>query len=484
MTKALSRLISDVPGLDDVLGGGFVAGSSYIIQGQPGSGKTILANQIAFAQMRQGRSVLYVTLLAESHDRLFQSLSTLRFYEPRRVGAQVTYISLLKVFRDEGLLALVEVLRAELRRQSATILILDGLLNTRDQATDDLDIKSFVSELQSHAAFTGCTVFFLTSANANDSSPEHTMVDGVVQLREELFGSRTVRRLRVAKSRGSASLGGLHTYEIADQGIIVYPRLEALLATPSAKELLPARRIATGVANLDERMAGGLPAESVSLVIGPAGSGKTTFGLNFLRLGTPQEPALHFGFYETPERLLAKAETLEMPLRQMTEVGALRVMWNPLTENLLDRLGRQLLHAVREHGIKRLFIDGMGGFESAAVVPDRLAEFFAALTNELRAIGVTTVGTWETKQILGPAVTNPAPRLISMLDGLIGMHHAMDRSKLRRGMTIIKLRDSAFDPSIAEAEISAGGIRVVGPMPSTASTMPQAVASSDQTAVE
>src|SRR6201992_4079984 len=111
MDNTLARLRSGVTGLDEICGGGLVAGSSYIFQGRPGAGKTILANQIAFAQARGGRQVLYVTLLAEVHDRLFQSLSTLDFYDASRVGKELTYISLFRTLREEGLKALVTMLR-------------------------------------------------------------------------------------------------------------------------------------------------------------------------------------------------------------------------------------------------------------------------------------------------------------------------------------------------------------------------------------
>ena len=86
MVEHLARMPSGIPGLDDVLGGGFIEGASYIVQGRPGAGKTILSNQIAFSQAAAGRRVLYVTLLAETHDRLFQSLSTLSFFDKTTLG--------------------------------------------------------------------------------------------------------------------------------------------------------------------------------------------------------------------------------------------------------------------------------------------------------------------------------------------------------------------------------------------------------------
>ena len=467
MDNTLARLSSDVPGLDEICGGGLIAGSSYIIQGRPGAGKTILANQIAFAQARRGSKVLYVTLLAESHDRLFQSLSALDFYDAARVGKDLTYISLFRTLLEEGLDALVATLRGELARQKASILILDGLLNARESGQSNLDVKTFVAELQGHAAFTGCTVLFLTSARIDESSPEHTMVDGVLQLEERLSASRTVRQIRVAKSRGSGALGGLHLFEISRRGIDIYPRLEAALASPSSAERPVTTRLGTGVAGLDERLGGGLPHNSVSVLVGPAGSGKTTFGLTFLKEATRERPSVHFGFYETPERLCTKAQALGIDFQGLVASGALKLLWRPLTENLLDKLAYDLLRAVRETRAERLFIDGLTGFERATVDPHRVVEFFSALTNELRAVGVTTVCTWEVKELSGPWVTNPSPEILSQLDNVIGMQHERTGGTLKRSITVLKVRDSVFDTSVAEAVISKAGmgLQVTGTMP-------------------
>ncbi|QGZ66114.1 ATPase domain-containing protein [Paraburkholderia acidisoli] len=463
MDKTLARLSSDVPGLDEITGGGLIAGSSYIIQGRPGAGKTILANQIAFAQARQGRKVLYVTLLAESHDRLFQSLSTLDFFEDSRVSKDLTYLSLFRTLREEGLSALVAMLRSELMRQQASILVLDGLLNARESGQSNLDVKTFVAELQGHAAFTGCTVLFLTSAHTDESSPEHTMVDGVLQLDESLFESRTARHIRVAKSRGSRAMGGLHAYEITDRGIEIYPRLEAAFAVPTQSDRASAERIDTGIEGLDERVGGGLPGSSVSVIVGPAGSGKTTFGLGFLRAATPERPAVHFGFYETEQRLTRKAKALGIDLPALIDSGALTLLWRPLTENLLDKLAYDLLNAVRVSKAERLFIDGLAGFERATVIPHRMVEFFAALTNELRGAGVTTVCTWEVKELSGPWITNPSPEILSQIDNILALEHVRTKGVLRRCVTVLKVRDSDYDTSVAEIKIAAnGGLRVTG----------------------
>lgn len=460
MTKQLVRVESGVPGLDTILCGGLVQGASYIVQGSPGAGKTILASQFAFRQVRGGGRVLYATLLAESHDRLFQALSTFDFYDPSIVGKDIFYISLFKVLRDEGLPALVNALRAELARQRCTTLILDGLLIAKDRAESALDVKTFVAELQSHAAFTGCTVLFLTSARVDDVSPEHTMVDGVLQLKEELVGIRTVRLIRVSKSRGSAALGGFHQYRISDQGIDVYPRLEALHGRPSDEEVVVHARAASGVEGFEAIAGGGLTAASISLLLGPAGSGKTTFGLNFLHQATPEAPALYFGFYESPKRLRMKAQALGISLDPLEQSGALHIDWHPLTENLLDSLGHRLLDTVRAKGIRRLFVDGIAGFERAAVHPARLVEFYTAMGNELRTLGVTAVGTLETRDIPGVTGFHTLPEYSSLMDNLVSLRHAVINGELRRFISIVKMRDSAFDNGLHEVQIGQGGLQV------------------------
>ena len=468
MTHQLVRVESGVSGLDTILCGGLVQGASYIVQGSPGAGKTILANQFAFRQVQEGGRVLYATLLAESHDRLFQALSTFDFYDSAVIGRDIFYISLFTVLRDEGLPALVKALRAELARQRCTTLILDGLLIAKDRAESALDVKTFVAELQSHAAFTGCTVLFLTSARVDDVSPEHTMVDGVLQLKEELVGIRSVRLIRVSKSRGSAALGGFHQYRISNHGIDVYPRLEAMHSRPSDEEVVVHARTLSGVDGFEAIAGGGLTAASISLLLGPAGSGKTTFGLNFLNQATPEAPALYFGFYESPKRLRAKAQALGIPLEAREQSGAVHIAWHPLTENLLDSLGHQLLDTVRERGISRLFVDGNSGFERAAVHPARLIEFYTALGNELRALGVTTIGTLEVRDNSGPLGPHPLPDYSSLMDNLVSLRHAPINGELRRFISVVKMRDSAFDNGLHEVQIGQGGLHVRSRMMITA----------------
>ncbi|MGE8371481.1 MAG: ATPase domain-containing protein [Pseudomonas putida] len=458
MAQALRRLATGIEGLDALLKGGLVAGASYIIQGPPGAGKTILANQLACGHVRTGGRVLVATLLSESHERLFQYLATLDFFDPTLVGDQIQFVSAFDTLEQEGLDAVVRLLRQEIARQQASLLIVDGVLNARVRAETTLDTKKFVSELQGHAAFAGCTVLLLTSARLDEGSPEHTMVDGVIELGEQLVGSRAVRHIQLRKTRGSAALSGRHECLIDEAGMHVYPRLEALFSHPSQMGSGTLARVSSGVPTFDEMLGGGLATGSVSLLIGPSGIGKTSLGLAFLAASTPQAPGLHFGFYETPERLRSKAASLGYDFAAMEQSGSLQLSWQPTTEGLLDQVGARLLELVAARGSKRVLIDSLGAFSRLAIDPTRLNAFFRAIAGELRARDVSVMLTWEMRDIFGAEISAPAPDLSSIVDNLMLMRFVELDSQLRRMVSILKVRDSHHDPALHELLIQPQGI--------------------------
>ncbi|GLH32834.1 circadian clock protein KaiC [Pseudomonas sp. BR1R-5] len=460
MVQALKRLLTGIEGLDALLKGGLVAGGSYIVQGPPGAGKTILANQLACGHVRNGGRVLVATLLSESHERLFQYLATLRFFDSTLIGDQVQFVSAFDTLEQEGLDAVVKLLRQEIGRQQASLLIVDGVLNARVRAETALDTKKFVSELQGHAAFAGCTVLLLTSARLDEGSPEHTMVDGVIELGEQLLGSRAVRHVQLRKTRGSGALSGRHECLIDEAGIHVYPRLEALYSHPSQLGSATLSQVTTGVSTLDEMLGGGLASGSVSLLMGPSGVGKTSLGLAFLGAATAQSPALHFGFYETPARLRLKATSLGYDFAALERQGALQLSWQPTTEGLLDQVGARLLEQVQQQGSKRVLIDSLGAFSRLATDPARLNAFFRALTGELRARDISVMLTWEMRDLFGSEITAPAPDLSSIVDNLLLMRFVELDSQLRRMLSVLKVRDSHHDPALHELRIGPQGIHL------------------------
>jgi len=460
----LDRVPTGVAGLDTILGGGFLKGGLYIIQGTPGTGKTTLGNQICFNHAASGGRALYVTLLAEYHARMMQHLGGMSFFDASKIPDQLSYLGGFPAMRQDGLRGLLDLVRREIVARGASVLVLDGLVAAQRTAADEQAFNEFVHELQAVALATDCTMFLL--ASADDSAkimPEQTMVDGIVELSDQMFGWSAERALQMIKFRGSAYLRGKHAFRITDDGLVVYPRTEALLARPSRPDPgVGDERASSGVDRLDAMLGGGLPAGSTTMLMGPSGVGKTTLGLQFLARCSEAEPGLLFGFYETPARLGAKADEVCRPLRGLLDSGAVEMLWQPPTDGLLDAYGKQLLDAVRRRSVRRLFIDGLGGFQSADNVPGRMGPYLTTLMNELRVLGVTTVCTLEVPDIIGPNIRAPIGDLSSLAENLVLLRYIDLRSRLYRLISVLKVRNSGFDSSLHEFTLTDRGLAIEG----------------------
>ncbi len=458
----IGRVPTGIPGLDTILNGGFLQGGVYIIQGTPGTGKTTLANQVVFNHAAHGGQALYTTLLAEYHGRMMQHLGGMSFFDLSKVPDQIKYLNGFGTLRADGYPALRDLLRREVTSHKATILVLDGFATAQRRGSEEQDFNEFVHELQAVAIATGCTMLLLSSAMGLKETPEYTIVDGIVELSDELIGWSSESTLHVAKLRGSSYLRGRHAFRITGDGLVVHPRIEALLARPSRLDPGAGGTVPSGVDGLDAMLGGGLPAASMTMVMGPSGMGKTTLGLQFLSRCGAGEPGLLFGFYETPARIHAKAEAVCQPLAGLLDSGAVEVLWQPPTDGLLDAYGERLLENVRRRGVRRLFIDGLGAFQSAAFEPVRLNQYLTALMNELRALGVTTVYALALPDIIGPHIQAPAGELAIPSDNLVLMRYVEVRSRLHRILSIIKVRNNDFDPTLYEYVTTSEGLRIGG----------------------
>jgi len=470
---ALERLPSGIPGLDTVLGGGFFRSGVYIVHGQPGSGKTIFANQLCYGHVAQGGRAVYVTLLAESHARMLQHLRPMSFFQESAIPDRLSYISAFHDLESDGLKGLMSVLRREMRARAVSVLVLDGLVAAAEAAQTDRELKKFIHELQTSAVFHHCTVFLLTSGSTQRVNAEHTMVDGLLELEDRLYDARAQRAIQVRKFRGGGFLRGKHAFRISNDGLEVFPRIEAAYTAPPECRATT-QVLSSGVPTLDQLVrSGGVPAHSATVVVGSSGTGKTTLGLHFLAAATPQEPGLLFGFFEAPHRLRAKAAAFGMDLAGLEASGAVSLMWQSQGEHVLDELAHRLLAAVRERGVKRLVIDGLGGFFESSVHPERTTRFFSCLTNELRREGVTVLMTMETTNIVGGTIGTRFG-VSGFVDNLLFIRFTEAGGHIKRLISITKMRDSDFHPGLHLMEIGAQGVRISGVYSADGDVIPRA----------
>lgn len=460
----LERIPTGIAGLDIILKGGFVRGGIYIVTGCPGSGKTIFGNQLCFSHVAAGGKAAFVTLLSESHARMMLNLSELSFFDATVIPKSLYYLSAFAALESEGLKGLLDLVRREVRGHGATVLVIDGLVAVEESAESDQQFKKFIHELQNQSSLSSCTTFLLTSGGTRSIRPEKTMVDGLIELNDELDSCRRERKFEVTKFRGGSSLRGQHTFEITDDGIVIHPRIETLLARPTIAGVCSPERISTGVPDLDAMLGGGgLPLGSTTMVLGPPGAGKTSLGLHFISKCNEAERGLYFSFYETPERAQEKGDRLGLQIGRALREGHVAYLWNPTTENTLDALGNQLVDVARKMEARRVFIDGLDGFRQTMPDPGRLARFFTAIANEFRVRGRTTLYTAESRSLMGTEIEAPPSGISTVLDNWISVRISEIDSRLRRVVSVLKVRDSAFDATIRELTIADTGITIGGP---------------------
>jgi circadian clock protein KaiC len=457
-----ARVESGIPRLDYILKGGFMPGGIYTVMGPPGSGKTILGNQLCFNQIRSaGRRCVYLTLLVESHAKMFGHLSSLEFFDEKFIPEHLYYVSGYQVMKSAGFSGLLELVRKTLKERKATILILDGLESAEEHAQSLQSFREFIHELQGFTALMGCTTLLLTTSRTR-TQVEHSLVDGVIELSDQLVGPRAVRELTVHKFRGSNYLRGRHEVEIQESGIVIHPRTEIQFGSPPEEATEQRIRMPFGISKLDEMLYGGIPTGSTVALLGAPGTGKTLMGLSFLVEGAKNgQHGMYFGFYEPPPRLCEKAGQVGVELDKYVKKGLIELIWQPPLEHMMDALAEQLLERIsdRPKPRRRLFIDGIEGFRAAAVYHDRIPRFLSAITNQLRMLDVTTVVS-EELELFKPEVSMPNPELANVVETVILLRYVELRSQLYRLLSIMKMRESRYETSIREFRITAGGVVV------------------------
>lgn len=457
-----------VPGLDDLLQGGLRRSGLHVIVGRPGAGKSVLAHQIASHRIRQGGKVLYLTALVETHQTLITQARTFRFFDPGTVSSSLYYASLYPTIADRKLQGAREEISRLIAEHGPSLLVLDGLHALKLSAESPLEYQRFMHEMEAQAAVSNMTTLLLTHPERGMAvDPTFTIADGIFHLRTRKVLLRSVRTLEVRKLRGVGHIDGEHTFTITGEGLQVHPRLEALVrAARRLSGTEPPRRseeplFGFRAEGLTEMMGGGVDPGSVTLMVGTPGSGKTLLCLAFLAEGIERgEPGLFFGFHETPERLLEKADGVGLPIRRGVEEGTVHLAWQAPSELLADELVQEVLALVEEHGIRRLVIDSTDELRRAAFPGGRELAFLSALADVLRERGVAAITTQNLARIAGVNFDLPMAEISPTMDNLLHTRTVKLHSGLRRVVSVLKMRARGYDPSIRQLHISGEGLRV------------------------
>lgn len=458
----LSLLNSGIIGFDEVLGGGFPRHSLYLIQGLAGSGKTTLACQIGFDHAAKGSKVLILTLIAETHGKMLNHLSNFSFFDEQLIGQNILMFSGYNELVKGGLDGLLQLITGTLSKHNADILIIDGFRSVRDSSPTTIGLSEFMLSLNSLVASMECTTFLLSPTEGNVADSENTLVDGLIELSQHEKGMQLIREIKVFKIRGGKHLLGRHVFEVSEDGVIVYPRLEAISTANKTIDVASNSLMGFGIPGWNNITKGGVNKGSTTELLGNPGVGKTLMGLHFIHEGLQHgENCLIVGFYESPLRLVAKAKSVNIDLAPFIDNGQLQIIWNPPLEISVDALAQQVLKNVAKRNVSRLFLDGMDGLLDIIMHVGRARSFITAFVNELRSHQVTSFFTREL-----PYLGNRLPENFDfgpssiLYENIMLLQYVEINGANHRQIGVLKLRQNGYDSANHIMLISDHGVAI------------------------
>jgi circadian clock protein KaiC len=460
----VERWTTGIAELDLVLDGGLPGGSLVVVAGGPGTGKTILAQQVCFANATPERKAIYYTTFSEPHAKLVRYLEPFEFFDIAALEERVDFVNLEALLLDEAerdgdalAPAVTEIVRTTFDLKPCVVVI-DSAKALRDFA-DAHAVRRMFYDLSGRVAHTDTVLLFLGeySAEEMEGDPAFSLADGILQLAYAPHEPVDRRWLRVLKLRGSNHLGGKHALEIDRTGISLFPRLESL--TPQGVAL-GGGRISSGIAGLDGMLGGGIPAGDVTAILGPSGAGKTAHALQFVAEGIKEgDRCLYVSFQEDARQLQQKAASFGWDLAGARESGQLLVHHVPQGNLDLDVLGRAVRAGTADGSVRRVALDSLAELVLAARESERFPAYARTLVGFLRAAGATSVITSETVT-LGP-MSAPLGGLSFLFHNIVLLRFIEMDSSFGRAVTVLKMRDSDHEKGLRRYEITGEGI-VVG----------------------
>jgi circadian clock protein KaiC len=467
-----TELISTgVPGLDDILGGGLPPNRLYLIQGNPGVGKTTLALQFLLSGIEKGEKTLYITLsetreeleaVAKSHkwslDGIeLHELSSLEKYLAAESENSVFHPSEVELSETtQSLLDLIDRVRP-------TRAVFDSLSEMRLLARDPLKYRRQILSLKQFFAGRNCTVLLLDdrTSKPNDLQLE-SIAHGVIYLEQSVavFGADR-RRLRVQKLRGVKFKSGYHDVAMEQGGLHVFPRLVAA----EHRHFTESGVVSSGIKTLDDLIGGGLDRGVSTLLLGPAGSGKSSIAAQFAAAAAQRGGrAAFYSFEESPRTLFKRCEALGIDLKRWVDADRVKIVYIDPAELSPGEFAMQVRRTVEEEEVSVVVIDSLNGYLNA--MPEE--RFLLLQLHELLAFlgqcGVCTLLVVAQHGMLGANMGTPID--VSYLADTVLLFRLYElQGKLSQAISVVKRRGGAHDRSIRELRMGGkDGISIGEPL--------------------
>jgi len=470
MTDRSEKAKSGIEGLDEVLSGGFSRGNLFLIEGEPGAGKTTVALQFLLEGSRMGERSLYITL-SETQEELRNGAASHGW----TLGPDIEVFELtppesfLDNEQQQSLLyssdlELGETTRAvfeSVERVQPSRVVLDSLSEIRLLAQSSLRYRRQILAIKHFFARQGATVLMLDdlTADAADNTV-HSVAHGVVRLEQlaPIYGAER-RRMRVLKYRGQNYRGGFHDFTITTGGVNVFPRLIA------AEHHSPFKRtvLSSGIPRFDALLGGGIDTGSSTLIIGPAGTGKSLISMTFAAAAIARgEKAALFIFDEELGLLFDRMLKLGINLKSLEDSGNLLIKQFDAAELSPGEFAFRVRSTVSQQNIKTVIIDSLNGYEAAMPEERSLVLHMHELLQYLNRQGAATFMTVAQHGLVGDM---QSPFDVTYLaDTVILLRYFEAAGHVRRAISVIKKRSGPHERTIREFRISEQGLTLGEPL--------------------
>jgi len=467
---AKTDVATGIAGLDNILAGGFTPNRIYLVEGDPGAGKTTLSIQYLLEGLRNGEKGMYVSLsetkeelegVAHSHG---WNLEGIHCYELLPSDENLTPDGQSRLFHpsEVELSDTTSSILAEVERHKPTRIVFDSLSEMRLLAQHPLRYRRQVLALKQFFIGRKSTVLLLDDRTAADNDLQlHSLAHGVISLEHvaQEYGAER-RRVRVLKMRGRPFRGGFHDFLIRTGGLEVFPRLVAA----EHHRHFDAEPLKSGVAELDKLTGGGLHRGTSALLMGPAGCGKSTIATQYAVAAAERgERSVLFTFDESVATLVMRSEGLGIALKKHLDAKRIRVQQVDPGELSPGEFIYSIRNAVEREGARVVVIDSLNGYLNAMPEERFLTIQLHEVLTYLGQQGAVTLMVVAQRGLLGSGMQTPVDASY-LADTVIALRYFEAKGALRRAISVVKKRSGAHEDTLRELTLRRGGVAIGEPL--------------------